>query len=274
VLGAESRVLSSRESFRLAADAFKLLIGMPVDEPLERDDLEDIESIEQQIETGAYPLLARPLAINDEAEAVAVALQRRFDLRTFADRVDDARRGVAVSRNALLPDLNWNSSLTFDTDPNHYSLSRFNFDRANWRSEVVLGLPVERIAERNALRKSLISVHQAQRAQLEQTERIRAEVRGAVNSVLLQERSLAIQQKSVEVADKQRNYTRIQYDDGKMDNRDKILAEDAWIAARNQLNLAKTTRWGALLQFRLTTETLQVEEDGRQTPDIDLPGRP
>lgn len=267
MLNQENALETARESFRAATDNFKLLIGMPVDEALEREDLEDIETIERQIEAGVYPLLTRPVALSDESGAIAVALQRRLDLLTLADRIDDARRGVAISRNALLPDLNWDSSLTLDTDPAHYRLGGFRFDRANWRSEIVLGLPLERTRERADLRRSLIDVQQAQRTYQEQADRIRAQVRAAVHGLLLQERSLEIQRKSVEVAERQREFAQIQYEDGTIDNRDKIDAENAWVNARNQLNLAKTDRWGALLEFRLATETLRVEDDGTQLPD-------
>jgi outer membrane protein TolC len=274
MLNQENALETAREAFRAAADSFKLLIGMPVDEPLGMEHLEDIETIERQIGSGVYPLLARPLAVNDEPRAVEVALQRRLDLLTLADRIDDSRRGVEISRNALLPDLNWNSTLTFDTDPEHYNLGAFSFDRANWRSEVVLSLPLERTAERNDLRRKLIDVRQAERTHLGQAERIRAEVRAAVHNILLQERSLEIQRKAVEVAERQREFAQIQYEDGLIDNRSKIDAENAWVSARNQLNLAKTNGWGALLQFRLATETLLIEEDGRQQPNYDLPGTP
>ncbi len=264
MLNQENALENSREAFRVVADEFKLLIGMPVDEPLAREDLEDIEAIDEQTERGVYPLLARPLAINDQSLAIDVALDRRLDLLTQRDQIDDARRGVAISRNALLPDLNWNSTLNFDTDPNHFNMGAFNFDRANWRTEVVLGLPLERTAERNELRRQLINVQRAQRAEVDQAERIRAEVRRAVNNILLQERSVTIQRKAVEVAERQRQFARIQYEYGNIDNRDKIDAENAWVSARNQLNLAQTERWGAILQFRLATETLLVEEDGTQ----------
>lgn len=273
MLTQQNSLEDAREAFRTAADNFKLLIGMPVDEPLGRDDLEDIETIEVQIDNGIYPLLARPAAVDDQKLAVEVALERRFDLRTLDNRIDDARRGVAISRNALLPDLNWNSSLTYDTDPNHYSLTDFSFDRATWRSEVLLSLPLERTAERNQLRKALITVQRAQRDRDGQADRVRAEVRRAVNGILLRERSLEIQRRAVEVAQSQREFAQIQYDDGKIDNRDKIDAENAWVNARNQLNLAKTDRWSGLLQFRLATETLLIDEDGRQYPDYELPAR-
>jgi outer membrane protein TolC len=263
-----------REVFRTAADNYKLLIGMPVDEPLGRDDLEDIEAIQRQIAADVYPLLFPPAAVSDQEFAVDVALQRRFDLLTFSNRIDDARRGVAISCNALLPDLNWNSSLTYDTDPNHYSLSNFSFDRATWRSEVLLSLPLERTAERNQLRRAMISVQRAQRDYQGQSDRVRAEVRRAVNNILLQQRSLEIQERAVEVARSQREYAQIQYNDGKIDNRDKIDAENALLNALNQLNLATTALWGGVLEFRLATETLRIDDDGRQEADYDLPAVP
>jgi outer membrane protein TolC len=264
-LEAEADLEQTRESFRAGTDRFKLDVGMPVDEPLVAADLEDIATIEGGIDDGTYPLLARPAAVEDERAAVDVALERRFDLLTARDRIDDAHRGVAISRNALLPDLNWNSTLGLDTDPNHYNIAAFNWERANWRSEIVLGLPLERTAERNDLRRALITVQQAQRGWQEQGERIRAEVRAAVNQLRLQERFLIIQQKNLDVAKSQAEYAALQFADGRIDNRTKIDAEKAVLSAQNALNQAKTSRWVAILGFRLATETLLVEEDGNQT---------
>lgn len=267
MLSAANALEDARERFRFQADQFKLQIGMPVDEPLELEDLEDIETIERQVSGGSYPALARPQAVDDIDLAVEVALQRRFDLLTLADRIDDARRGVAVSRNALLPDLDWSGSVTFDTDPEHYNAGALAYDRANWRTELLLSLPVERTAERNALRRALIDVRQAQRSYEDLAERIRVEVRRAVNRVYLQERSLEIQSRNVQVADLRREYARYQFEEGEISNRDLVEAENEWRSARDRLNLAKTDRWNALLQFRLATETLAIAEDGTQRPD-------
>ena len=278
---AEQRMLSqqnsleiARESFRALADDFKILIGMPVDEPLGLDDLENIEIIERQIATGQYPLLRRVPAVQNEELAVQVALERRFDLLTSCDRIDDARRDVAISRNALLPDLNWSGSVRFDTQDDHYNMGAFHFERANWYTELELELPVERTAERNELRRSLIEVRQTQRAATDLAERIRADVRSAVNQLRLQEISLRIQKRNVEVARSRAEYAKYRFEEiGDISNRDKIEAETELLDALNALNEAKTARWSALLEFRLATETLQIDEQGEQSalPDIDYP---
>lgn len=263
-LSAENALEDQRENFRAAADQFKILIGMPVDQPLGMEQLEDIEIIENAIAAGSYPLLLRPAAVDDEARALHVALENRLDLLTRKDQIDDARRGVAVARNGLLPDLDLNSTVTWNTDPDRYKLGAFDYDRTTWRSEVILGLPLERTRERNAFRAALIDVRRAQRNYQEQVEVIRAEVRSAVNQIRLQERALEIQKKNLEIADRRREFAKIQYDDGFIEIREWLDAEAEWAQARNRLNLAKTEGWTSLLRFRLSTETLRIDEEGVQ----------
>ncbi len=258
-----NRLAVARESFRAAADRFKIFIGMSVDEPLGIDDLESIAEIEQQIAAGAYPLLVSPPAADDERRAVEVAIGERLDLLTLRERVEDSRRGVALARNSLLPDLDWNSSLLYDTPAERYNSVAFEQDRATWRSELLLSMN-DRFADRTRLRAAVIDVSRAQRSLREQEDLVRAEVRGAVNQIRLQDDLLLIQTRNLEVADKQREFAGIQYEEGLIDNRDKVDAEDAYFQALNQLNQAKTSRWSALLAFRLATDTLRVGDEGEQ----------
>ncbi len=263
LLSEQNRLAQQREAFRAATDRFKIEIGMPVDEPIGLDDLETIQSIEQQIIDGKYPLLLLPPAANDEERAVAVAKDYRLDLLNSRDQIDDAKRGVAIARNALLPDLNWSSTLTFDTDPDHAKLGAFEFARATWRSEVMLEM-TDRFRERNRYRSSLIDVRRARRDYKDRFERIIAEVRSAVHQIQLQEETLLIQRRNLEVAMDRRDNARFLFDKGKVGNRDLVEAEDQFVDAQNRLNLAKTDRWTALLEFRLATGTLWIDDQGVQ----------
>lgn len=257
----ENRVESLREGFRAQADRFKLTIGMPVDEGLGIDDLESIGGIEQRIEWGEFPLLTVPAAAASEVRALEVATERRLDLLNRRDQIDDARRGVAISRNALLPDLGWNTTGAFDTDPQHSNVLHYEFARATWRSELVLSLPIERFRERNQLRAAIIDVRRAERAYHDLHERIRAEVRSAINQIALQARVVAIQLENVEVARNRSEYAGIRFVQGELSNRDRVEAEQELTDAQNSLNQAKTSRWSAILEFRATTETLLLETD-------------
>jgi outer membrane protein TolC len=259
-----NRAAQLQEAFRFGTDQFKLLIGMPVDELMGLDDLEDIETIERKIDSGEYVLLRPPPAANDEVLSLEVAIRSRLELMNRRDQVDDAKRGVEIARNNLLPDLNWNSSVTFDTDPNHYRVTDYSFDRANWRSEMILAMN-DRFAERNQYRASIIDVRRAQRALTDNEELVRVEVRRAVNQIALQERVLRIQEQNLRVANLRGEYARIQFEEGLiLDNRDVIEAEDEVVTAQSALSAAKTTRWAAILQFRLATGTLRVDESGMQ----------
>jgi len=259
-----NRSVQLQENFRFATDQFKLLIGMPVDEPLGLDDLETIEEIERRIEAGTYPLLSTPPAAGDEVLSLEVATRSRLELLNLRDQVDDAKRGVSIARNNLLPDLNWNSTVTFDTDPAHYRVTDYSFDRANWRSEMILAMN-DRFAERNQYRASLVDVRRAERSLVETGERVRVDVRRAVNQIALQDRILRIQQQNLAVAQLRSEYARIQFEDGLIDdNRDVIEAEDALVAAQSALSAAKTGRWSAVLEFRQATGTLRVDEYGNQ----------
>jgi outer membrane protein TolC len=262
-LSRQNALASQRESFRAATDQFKIAIGMPLDEPIGLDDLETIQAIERQAAEGKYPLLIEPAAADDEQRAVDVAVQYRLDLLNQLDQIDDAKRGVAIAKNALLPELNWTSSLTYDTDPEHYSLTAFEVARATWRTEVVLSMN-DRFSERNRYRASLIDVRRARREYTEQLDRIRAQVLSAVNQIRLQRRVVEIQRRQVEVSAKQAEYARLQFEDGEIDNQALVDAENLYIDALNQLNQAKTRRWTSLLDFRLATGTLRVDESGVQ----------
>jgi len=266
LLGERNALTAEREAFRSATDQFKIFIGMPLDEPIGLDDLESIEEIERQVSAGKYPLLWLPPAATAEERAIQVAVERRLDLLNQRDAVEDARRGVALARNALLPDLGWTSSLTFDTDPEHYRLGGFEVARATWRTEVLLSLN-DRFRERNAYRSSIIDARRAQRSYEEQVERVRAEVRSAANQIRLQTETVAIQQRNVQVADEQRQFAGRQYELGRLDNRDRVEFESQYTRALNALSEAKTARWSRLLEFRLATETLEIDEDGVQRAD-------
>lgn len=266
VLSEENSLAGQRESFRAATDRFKILIGMPVAEPIGLDDIETIETIEAQLAAGKYPQLLAPPAAADEQRAIEVAKQYRLDLLTQRDEIDDARRGVAIARNNLLPDLDWSSSLTFDTDPNHYNAGAFEVARANWRSEVMLSIN-DRFRERNAYRTSLIDVRRAQRSYTDAEEQVVAEVLSAVNRIRLQDETVAIQRRNLELAADRQEQATYMWQKGKADNRDLVEAQQQFVDAQNALNGATTARWSALLEFRLATDTLRVDEDGVQQAD-------
>src|SRR5207253_1916318 len=97
----------------------------------------------------------------ESKSAVQVALANRLDLHTQRDQVEDVKRGVNIAKNALLPqfDLTGNygvaskNGATTDATP---SVQSSSFGAS-------LEIPLDRKAERNAYRASLIDQGQVQR---------------------------------------------------------------------------------------------------------------
>ncbi len=258
-----NRLAQLRESFRFATDRFKLLIGMPVNEQIGLDDFQTIEELEAEILAGKYPLLLRAAAADDERASLEVAERYRLDVLTALDRIGDARRGVANSRNALLPDLDWTSTVLFGTDAESFNAGDFEIARTEWRTEIVLAMN-DRFRERTQFRSSLVDLKRVRRQHVDVLERVRVDVRQAINQIRLQENLVAIQEKNLAVAEKRAEFARLQSEEGDISNRDLIEAENDLIAAQNSLNSAKTERWSRLLDYRLATGTLFIDDEGQQ----------
>jgi len=196
------------------------------------------------------------------AEAIETALAYRLDLLTELDGVADARRGVRVAGNGLLPDLNLSGTVTFDTDPGETNFYQFTEERATWRGGVTLGLPVNRQAERNEYRRMLIDLRRAERNYELAGDTVRQDVRAAIRNFLQAKESLEIQELNIDLATNRREAATVKFELGAVRLRDKVEAEDALRNARNDYARAVSDYQVAILEFRRDTGTLRVSDDG------------
>jgi outer membrane protein TolC len=98
VLQAEQERLQSENNLRDAEEQhkdslllFKTFLGLP-------------DHLAVDIRTDESPIL-KPVAIDPDF-AIEVAFLNRLDLTSTEEQLEDARRGLKITRNALLPDLN------------------------------------------------------------------------------------------------------------------------------------------------------------------------
>ncbi|MBI4719543.1 MAG: TolC family protein [Planctomycetes bacterium] len=254
---AEAQLVSSKEQYASSLDAFKVLLGMPIDALL------DVVDQDEDEESKALDLL---LARVDQTTAVEVALRYRLDLLNTADAADDRKRGVVIARNRLLPDLNATGSVTLDTDPAQKNSASYNTERATWRGALELRLD-DRKTERNAFREAIIDLRKGERDYELTADNVRAEVRRAVRRIAQQENLRAIQMLNVEENELRVAAARAQFDLGKSTNQDVVDAENDLLAARNQLAAAVAAYRNAILEFRRDTGTLRIADDGSwETP--------
>src|SRR5205823_6981907 len=91
------------------------------------------------------------------------ALTRRLDLMNETARVVDAWRQIAVTANALKSDLTLNTSAILATPPGSLNPVGFSPTANTYTFSVQFNAPLNRMAERNAYRLSLINYQRLRR---------------------------------------------------------------------------------------------------------------
>ncbi len=250
LLEADSSVLDARTRFEGSLDGFKLTLGIPVDVEVELPE----ENLVALREEGP-----RPVPVEEET-AVRVALERRLDLRNVVDAEEDALRQTLVAKDALGPqvDLVLNQATTRNVGV------RGAFDHLDLDLLVglELDLPVERTAERNAFRASLIQAMRARRQREALEDQVTFDVREAERQLERARQSYEIEAQAVKLAEARVDSTDQLLEAGRATTRDRLDAETALVTARNALTRALVDHAIARLVLLSDVGVLQVGSDG------------
>jgi outer membrane protein TolC len=111
------------------------------------------------------------------AEAVAMAQQNRLDLQNKLGAVTDAWRQVRITANALKSDLNVIANAQIGTDPDHNRPFNFAAEASRYTVGLQFDGPLNRQAERNAYRVSLIVYQKAKRDYVAASDGVELQVR-------------------------------------------------------------------------------------------------
>jgi outer membrane protein TolC len=248
---ARSQLISAIEQYEIALDRFKILLGIDVEDPID---------VTPQYLTIAPPALS-------ESAAVDIALQLRLDLQTTRDQVDDARRGVKNANNNMLPDLNLNANVGAGSNPRSFEP---RVDNLNYGTSLTLDWPLDRVAEKTVLRTAQVNLERAKRNVDTAESQVTSDVRSAIRAVRQQQVVLAIQKSNIDLAQKRKAFSDIQFRDGKIDNRDYLDAETALLDAQNSFARALSDLEVSVLQYLRDTDQLRVDFSGR----LQLPSDP
>ncbi|HON90114.1 MAG TPA: TolC family protein [Sedimentisphaerales bacterium] len=282
-LSARNGWITAQEQLKSSLDSFKVTIGLPVDAWIELDQ-SDLEQLRKQADEITESLKAAtaaaqetapsadtpvklvapskegagPLEI-DESLAVRLALEKRLDMLVSLGAVYDAQRQVVVRADALKAGLNLRGSASFTDNDNDGDL-RFSGGRYN--ASMPLDLPIERTAQRNAYRNSLISLERATRSVQSLEDNIKLAIRDELRNLRESRESLNIQAKSVVVAEKRVRSTTMFLEAGRRQIRDLLDAQDSLLSARNQLTAAVVNYRIAELEIQRDLGILKVNERG------------
>ncbi len=122
-------------------------------------------------------LIELPEVQADEAQAVAYAKQNRLDLQNLLGQVTDAWRQVTVAANKLRGDVNVVANANVVTQPGRLSPVAFTADASSYSVGLQIDGPLNRVAERNAYRASLITYQRAKRAYVAGSDQVELQIR-------------------------------------------------------------------------------------------------
>lgn len=260
-LRAYNRWIAQREGYETRLDRFKILLGVPVESPLELDPAE----LEHLAEAG----LTRHR--EDVDAAVELALATRLDLQTSRDGVDDAGRKIVVAEDGLEGDVDLVASIGYDSDPARRQSARIEFGKGEYAIGLDIDLPIDRLQERNALRRTQIDRERAAREASLLEDQVALQVRQAHRGLEEARQSYEIQRRSVELAETRVESTQLLLQADRASQRDVLESQRALVEARNALTRALVDHTITELEFRRDVGTLVVDEEG-QIHDWSLTG--
>ena len=242
-LTAQNDLVDAEADYQQSVDNFKLLIGMPVERPL------NIVSRELDVNIPQY----------DADDAVQLAHEFRLDLQTAEDRIADAQRNVQNAKNGLLPDLDLvaeASTGNLEDTP----ARKITNDASQYSAGIELDLPIDRLEERNAYRRSLIGLERSTRAHARLKDLIAIQARDALRSIYSAQITLDIQQRNIELARlRLDNANELLRSGRRSETRDVVEAQNALLRAQDQFEQARANLQIQVLQFLRDTGTLRVD---------------
>lgn len=247
----ESRLATLRESYILQVERFKVRLGLDPRVPVEVLELDfDIPV------PGATP-----------NAAVDAALAFRLDLQNQRDGLVDAERDVAVARNQLLPDLDIDASVGFETDDDDATAGvGIRGDELDYSLGMTLGLPLDRRIERLGLRRAVIFRDRARRQYDQFRDSVVVDARAAVRRIDLARFTLELAREQIVINRRGLEDLNLRDD---ADPQSKLDRENDLLNAENARDEALSDLRSAILSYLLATGQLRVAPDGTFLP---LPG--
>ena len=251
-LTAENALVDAKQSYDTRLDRFKILLGLDTDAVLE---------IAVEV-----PASAADEPSPDLEGALRVAMANRLDLMTARDEVTDAERAVRIADRDLLPDLSLEAAHARNSETER-RVENLTPDRDSYSVGIALELPLDRVRERGAVRAARIGLTRARRALTALEDNVVLQVRTALRDVRSARNSLAIQERIVASEEKNAKVARLRFEQGEIGNRDLTDALIGLADARDRLVREQVNVETARLQLLRELGVLVIREDGTWRAD-------
>lgn len=244
-LVAKNALLEAEEGLELALDGFRIFLGLPSDQPVD-------------VEADAPPFT--PVAY-DLASALEAARANRLDLLNRREQLEDVERGLMLTRNSLLPDLNLSVGTSYATDE-RADLFGSDLGRTDTSVALTLSVPLDRVRERNSYRTAQLGLARARRDLEEFEDQLRVSIQGSFRELDRREQSLEIQRQIIVDQTKNLRIAELRFERGEIPNRDVVEANQALLEAQNALIDEQVAYEIARLQLLRDLGILFIDETG------------
>ena len=227
-----------------------------------------------QSQTKVYRIKLPPVHLTED-QSLDFAKTNRLDLQNQLGQVTDDWRRVWVAANALRGTLNINATANVATDPTH----PHPLDFASSASMYTLGFqfdgPLNRLAERNAYRASLISFQRAKREYLALSDNVEQQIRRDLRQIRQVRLNFEISRQSLLVATRQVESARLALiNPDRAQNTDTLATTNQLLTALGNLVNARNALAGNYINYEqqrvqllLDLEALQLDQRGFPTHD-------
>ena len=287
-LNARESWVSAQQSHTRSLEAFRVLLGLPPDADVEpiKEELDkllaqlrslsegvmmadysgEVPSADADVELKMPDLThSGPNEIRPE-KALELAFENRPDFLNTLERVEDAQRAVLVAEDSLRGELTIGGSASIGEGRGAMSGNqpdaKFRPKEGSYGALLNVNLPIERTAERNRYRNSLISLEKAVRSFQAAEDQLKQDVKSKLRDMLENRERLVIQIQAVELAERRVKNTDMLLQAGRAELRDVLDAQSALTSAQNSLYSAAVSYRINELELQRDLGVLQVTSDG------------
>lgn len=248
-LTTETQWNNAYRNYKQSLDQFKILLGIPVDTNLILADAE-LEKL---------AILHPEISVD---QAISIALETRLDLYNTKDQFEDAGRKVGVSKNALLPDLNLVVGATAYNRAGNSPL-QLDYERMRWTAGFDTRLPLNRKAERNGYRTSIINYDRAGRNLQLAVDQIKLEIQDGWRMLAQAKQNYEVAEIGVKLSQRRVEEQELLMELGRGTARDLVDARTDLISSHNQRTTALVEHTVARLQFWRDLGMLFIKPNGQ-----------
>jgi len=197
-------------------------------------------------------------------DSIKIALATRLDYLNAREQYEDAGRKIGVAADALKAQVDVVASAGIDSE--RLNAARFavpDLDRYHWSAGLDLNLPLDRKAERNAYRRSLITYEQSRRAFELRADEIKLQVRDGWRALDQAKRNFEISEIGVKLAERRVEEQNLLADLGRAKAQDQVDAQNDLVSSRNQRTQALVAHTIARLQFWNNLGIIYIKDNGQ-----------